>query len=224
MPLRALIALSLMLLVPASARAAPQGPASLLAPVTASQHRDEHGHVGVLLTFKPLSPDRSQAPLSREDVRAILAVFEAVYGQQEPLPPPKYPSGPRVASAGLQPVSTAPPRWQERIRQDYEALYGSPQAPRAPLSANLEDSRFFQALRLSPQYMQEGVRETATELFNSPVFIASMAVSVTLYLAALVAPEPFLSKGVVATIHPLIDVHLWRHGAHEHRTGCQATP
>ncbi|PTL78236.1 AHH domain-containing protein [Vitiosangium sp. GDMCC 1.1324] len=169
------------------------------------------GRKGVQLTFKRLPPDREQAPLTREDGRAIVAAFEAEYGKQEPLPPPRYPSGTRVASVGTQPVSTAAPEWQEKIRKDHEALYGTGRFDLA-LPDNLENSRFFQALRLSPQYMGEGAREAAMELFNSPVFIVSMAASMTLYLVALAAPEPFLSKGFVATLTLWL---MWTYGATE---------
>lgn len=174
-------------------------PGRALEPVEVREYDGSWGRKGVQLTFKRLAPERDHAPLTREDRQAIREAFEAVYGKQEPLPPPRFPGGTRVASVGTQPVSTAPPEWQEKIRKDYEELYGKEPSALA-LTSNLENSRFFQALRLSPQYMGEGAREAAEELFSSPAFIVSMAASMTLYLAALAAPEPFLSKGLVAAV------------------------
>ncbi|PTL76051.1 AHH domain-containing protein [Vitiosangium sp. GDMCC 1.1324] len=198
-----------LVLIPMLARGAPPGRA--LAPVEVREYDGGWGRKGVQLTFKRLPPDREQAPLTREDGRAIVAAFEAEYGKQEPLPPPRYPSGTRVASVGTQSVSAGAPEWQEKIRKDHEALYGTGKSALA-LPDNLENSRFFQALRLSPQYMGEGAREAAMELFNSPVFIVSMAASMTLYLVALAAPEPFLSKGFVATLTLWL---MWTYGATE---------
>lgn len=171
----------------------------VLEPVEVREYDGGWGRHGVQLIFERLPPDREQGALTREDVQAIRAAFEEVYGEQEPLLSPRYPGGTRLASVGTQYVSTDPPEWQEKIRKDYEALYRrSPSALALPI--NLENSRFFQALRLSPRYMGEGAREAAMELFSSPAFVVSMAVSMTLYLAALAAPEPFLSKGFVAAV------------------------
>jgi hypothetical protein len=48
--------------------------------------------------------------------------------------------------------------------------------------------------------MGAGAQQAAEELFTSPVFIASLSISLTLYMVALAAPEPFISKGAVAAI------------------------
>jgi len=186
-----------LVLIPMLARSAPPGRA--LEPVEVREYDGGWGRKGVQLIFKRLPPDRDQGALTREDWQAIRAAFEEVYGKQEPLPPPRYPGGTRLASVGTQYVSTAPPEWQEKIRKDHEELYRKGPFALA-LPSNLEDSRFFQALRLSPQYMGEGAREAAMELFSSPAFIVSMAASMTLYLAAFAAPEPVLSKGFVAAV------------------------
>ncbi|OJH36830.1 AHH domain-containing protein [Cystobacter ferrugineus] len=187
-----------LLLIPMLARGAPPGRGAL-EPVEAREYDGGWGRKGVQLIFKRLSPDEDEAPLTREDGRAIREAFEAKYGKKEPLPPPRYPGGTWVASVGTRLVSTAAPEWQETIRKDYEELFGKGPSTLV-LPANLENSRFFQALRLSPQYMGEGAREAAEELFNSPAFIVSLTVSMGLYLWALVAPEPLLSKGFVAAV------------------------
>nr|WP_275439035.1 AHH domain-containing protein [Archangium violaceum] len=69
-----------------------------------------------------------------------------------------------------------------------------------PLAASLENSRWFQALKLSPRYMDEGVREAAMELLTSPTVAYSMAVSMMLYMAAWAAPEPVFSKALAAAV------------------------
>ena len=60
--------------------------------------------------------------------------------------------------------------------------------------------------------MAEGEREAAVELFNSPTFIASLSFSLILYVGALVAPEPLLSKGAVAALTIYL---MWTYGATE---------
>ena len=61
-------------------------------------------------------------------------------------------------------------------------------------------SPLFLALKLSPRYMGEGVREAAQELFTSPVFLSSVALSVLVYFAAWLAPEPLFTKAFVAAL------------------------
>ncbi len=58
----------------------------------------------------------------------------------------------------------------------------------------------YQALKLSPRYMGAGVRKAARELFSSPVFVASVCLSVGLYFAAWLAPEPLFSKAFAVTL------------------------
>jgi len=45
--------------------------------------------------------------------------------------------------------------------------------------------------------MRAGVREAAQELFSSPVFVSSVALSVLVYFAAWLAPEPLFTKAFV---------------------------
>ena len=60
--------------------------------------------------------------------------------------------------------------------------------------------------------MAEGVREAAVELFASPTFVASLGLSLVLYMSALVAPEPLLSKGAVAALTLYL---MWTYGVTE---------
>jgi hypothetical protein len=48
--------------------------------------------------------------------------------------------------------------------------------------------------------MDDGIRDAAQELFTSPVFLASVSLSVAVYFAAWAAPEPFFSKAFAAAL------------------------
>jgi len=90
-----------------------------------------------------------------------------------------------------------PAEWEVRMRQEYLSRFGE---ALLPLPQSLEASRFCLALRLSPRYMGEGVREAARELFSSPVFLTSVALSVGVYFAAWLAPEPLFTKAFVVAL------------------------
>lgn len=88
-------------------------------------------------------------------------------------------------------------RWEAPLRSHFASLYGP---PRLPLDDSLESGRLVLALKLSTRYMGDGIREAAEELFLSPVFVASVALSITVYFAAWLAPEPLFSKGFAAAL------------------------
>ncbi|ATB42825.1 hypothetical protein CYFUS_008304 [Cystobacter fuscus] len=69
-----------------------------------------------------------------------------------------------------------------------------------PRPSSLENSRWFQALKLSPRYMDEGVREAAISLLSSPTTAYSMALSMMLYMMTWAAPEPLFSKALAAAV------------------------
>jgi hypothetical protein len=69
-----------------------------------------------------------------------------------------------------------------------------------PLPESVEHSRLYLALRMSPRYMGPGLRDAARELFSSPAFLASVALSVSVYLAAWALPEPVFSKAFAAAL------------------------
>jgi hypothetical protein len=48
--------------------------------------------------------------------------------------------------------------------------------------------------------MDDGIREAAQELFSAPAFLASVSLSVLVYFAAWLAPEPFFSKAFAAAL------------------------
>ncbi|MFP2924520.1 AHH domain-containing protein [Pyxidicoccus sp. 3LG] len=138
----------------------------------------------VQLTFTPLEPVPALERLSPEEARAVLAGFHLALRE---VPPPRF----QRASAG------AEEPWELQLRQEFLARYGP---SRLPLPDSAEHSRLFQALRRAPRYMGPGIREAAEELFNSPAFLASVALSVTVYLAAWALPEPLFSKAFAAAL------------------------
>jgi len=69
-----------------------------------------------------------------------------------------------------------------------------------PLSNSPGESPLWAALKMSPRFMDEGVRQAAEELFASPLFIHSVYLSVMLYFSAWLMPEPLFSKAFAATL------------------------
>ncbi|WP_395835211.1 AHH domain-containing protein [Cystobacter fuscus] len=67
------------------------------------------------------------------------------------------------------------------------------------------------ALKLSIPYMGDGVREAAWALFSSPLFLSSVTLSVFIYFAAWLAPEPVFTKAFVAalTLRLTLAVGAW---------------
>jgi len=82
-------------------------------------------------------------------------------------------------------------------REEFEAMYG-PSLFALPTS--LESARWYQALKLSPRYMGEGVREAALEMFSSPAVLLSVSMSLVLYMMAWAAPEPVFTKAFAAAV------------------------
>ncbi len=87
--------------------------------------------------------------------------------------------------------------WELQLREDFFSQYGP---ALLPLPESLETSRLYIALKLSTRYMGEGFREAAQELFSAPAFLASVCLSVMVYFAAWLAPEPFFSKAFAAAL------------------------
>jgi hypothetical protein len=170
--------------------------------VTESEYHDPtHGH-GFKLTFKPLRQDPALARLTLDDARAIVAALEeeftAVKSRGGALALARLPTGVLTASTGFVPSPTAHPSdLERRVREGYATLHGPSSIP---LPSSLESARWFQALRLSPRYMGEGVREAATEMFSSPTVLLSVGMSMMLYMIAWAVPEPVFSKAFAAAV------------------------
>jgi hypothetical protein len=144
------------------------------------------------LAFEPVVGDAALEVLRVEEARTVLAAFQESFRVEE-RPRPR---------ARLTLVSTGEgeggqAEWESRLREEYLARYGP---PLVPLPQSLERSPLVLALKLSPRYMGEGVREAARELFNSPVFLSSVALSVLVYFSAWLAPEPIFTKAFAATL------------------------
>ncbi len=186
--------LYLLLLVPVLARAAPPGiesRLSVLQPVTVSErHSPTYGR-GLMLTFKRLPPDPALARFTIEEAMAFVEALEDVSARRS------------SACGALTTLGCGPPESthslapKRGLHADYEELFGPSSLP---LPSSLESSRWFQALKLSPRYMDDGVREAAMELLSSPAVAYSMALSMMLYMAAWAAPEPVFSKAFAGAV------------------------
>jgi hypothetical protein len=144
------------------------------------------------LFFEPVAADLALERLRVEEARRVLAAFQESFRVAEK-PRPRH----RLALVSTVMGERQPAEWETRLREEYLSRFGP---PLLPLPQSLEHSRLFLALQLSPRYMGEGVREAARELFSSPVFLASVTLSVLVYFAAWLAPEPLFSKAFAVTL------------------------
>jgi hypothetical protein len=162
------------------------------------------------LAFSPAALDPALRRFSVEDARRVLEEFHEALAQIDPRLLQtaarevcssqagnilgKAPSGKLLAAAtGVQ----GPSKLERTLRQQYTERYGPPMLP---LPNCLEDSALVMALRLSPRYMPEGVREGAEQLVNDPAFLAALATSLVVYVIAWAAPEPIFSKAFAASV------------------------
>jgi hypothetical protein len=205
MPLRVfLLVPCLLLLAPSMARAAQMDIGSLfpvLEDVGVSEHPVHDGR-GLKLTFQRLPPAPALARFSLEEARLVVAALEAEFkaaqGRVGSVPRAQRALGGAHTSTLLMPPAPAPPsELEKRLREGYEAIYGP---PAIPLPTSVENARWLQALKLSPRYMGEGVREAAVEMFQSPTVLLSVGMSLMLYMTAWAVPEPLFSKALAATV------------------------
>ena len=138
------------------------------------------------LAFEPVAPDLALERVRLHEARAVLADFRAAFPREE---------GRRFHLVRTS-TEPEPAEWEQRLREDFVSRFGPPEVA---LPGALETSRLLMALKLSPRYMGEGVREAARELFSSRVFLTSVAMSVLVYFAAWMAPEPLFTKAFVTT-------------------------
>ncbi|KFA93230.1 AHH domain-containing protein [Archangium violaceum] len=199
---RAVLALGLLLLVPQWARAESESRLPVLEGVLVREHHSPtYGH-GLELTFKQLEPDPALARFSVEDAGAFVEALETAFQTPMPRSVRSWQSGLPRATVTVDLFSEPSPGarlsdLERRVREAYVQMYGPP--PR-PLLSELERSRWFLALKLSPRYMDDGVRDAAMELLSSPTVAYSMALSMMLYMAAWAAPEPVFSKAWAAAV------------------------
>jgi len=132
------------------------------------------------------------AKLDVEEIRPLLAAL----GSFRPHVRPRLRLMLEAPGATGPTQGTAAP-WELRLREEFFSQYGP---ALLPLPESLETSRLFLALKLSTRYMNDGIREAAQELFSAPVFLTSVSLSVLVYFAAWLAPEPFFSKAFAAAL------------------------
>jgi hypothetical protein len=186
------MALALWFLVPASCATGPEGvlPGEHHRPPPKTVRTRELPEGGLRLSFEPVALNPALEVLRVEEARAMLASLYASL-------PPSEQSRLRLILASTGTGAEMPAEWELRLRQEYLSRFG--ESP-LPLPRSLETSRLYLALKLSPRYMGEGVREAARELFASPVFLSSVALSVLVYFAAWLAPEPLFTKAFVVAL------------------------
>ena len=183
------LALALWFLLPASCATSPEGvpPREPPRPSPKTVRTSELPGGRLRLSFEPVAPVPALERLHVEEARAVLTDLHASL-----LPREK--SRLRLVRVSTGAAEGLPAEWEARMRQEYLSRFGE---ALLPLPQSLETSRLTLALRLSPRYMGEGVREAARELFSSPVFLTSVALSVGVYFAAWLAPEPLFTKAFV---------------------------
>ncbi|HYO73373.1 MAG TPA: AHH domain-containing protein, partial [Archangium sp.] len=150
------------------------------------------------LAFEPLAAELALERVRVEEAREVLAAFHASFAREEGR---RF----RLVRTATRP---GPAEWEQRLREEFVSRFG---APEVALPGALETSPVLLALKLSPRYMGEGVREAARELFSSRVFLSSVALSVLVYFAAWVAPEPLFTKAFVMalTLRLALAVGAW---------------
>ena len=168
------------------------GDTDVLGPTSSPVRVEELPEDRVRLRFPSVGAEASLQRFTREDARRVLKQFHEdldALRQRQRL----------VASAGSMPVAlgTGTDSVEETLRKEYTARYGEPVVP---LPESLMQSPLVMALRLSPRYMPEGMREGAEELLSDPAFLAGMTVSLVAYVAAWAAPEPLFTKAFAVSV------------------------
>ncbi len=144
------------------------------------------------LSFPALTPHSSLETLTVREILPLLGAFDSFRPRATPrlrlmmeLPGARRPDQGAAAS------------WELRLREEFVSRYGP---ALLPMPDSLESSRLSLALKRSTRYMDDGIREAAQELFSAPAFLTSVSLSVLVYFAAWLAPEPFFSKAFAATL------------------------
>ncbi len=142
------------------------------------------------LSFEPVVPHLALEDLSLEEAHAVLTVFhEALLVERPQIRILALSQGRSFEADGAE-------EWERRLRGGFEANLGQ---TLLPVPGELEQSRLFRALKLSPRYMGPGARDAAREMFASPIFVASICLSIAMYFGAWLAPEPLFTKAFAAT-------------------------
>ncbi|HEX8441118.1 AHH domain-containing protein [Archangium sp.] len=151
---------------------------------------------GWRLLFEPQGRAPGLESLTVEQARRVLATFHEDFGPVRAAPSPEARVFALAAVACGAVTCGSGEEWEKRLRAAYVARYGVSEVA-LPLLAS---DRLAAALRLSPRYMKEGVREAAVELFGDPLFLAGVSTSVVAYFLAWAVPEPLFSKTVAVVV------------------------
>ncbi|ATB36382.1 putative lipoprotein [Cystobacter fuscus] len=164
----------------------------------------------LLLTFPPLPEEPSLQRFSSEDARRVLAQFHEDLSSLKPELLRRAGIGlcaelqghatqqpvlgdPFASSSGL----SRPSPMERTLREQFTIRYGEALFPLPPC---LENSPLLMALRLSPRYMPQGMKEGFETLVTDPAFLASMVTALVLYGIAWAAPEPLFTKAFAASV------------------------
>ncbi len=143
------------------------------------------------LSFEPVAPNPFLEAMSVEEAQAVLTVFHSVVLTERPevriLPSSQFRLLNEVSGQG----------WERYLQERFLSRFSG---SLLPLPESWEQSRLYQALKLSARYMGPGIRDAARELFSSPVFLTSVCLSVVVYFGAWLNPEPFFSKAFAVTL------------------------
>jgi hypothetical protein len=142
---------------------------------------------GVRLYLPQVGVEPSFQHFTREDARRVLQHFHENLAELKRRKRWVASTGTLLASVQEQ----EPDSVEELLLKEYTERYGEPSLP---LPDSLRKSPLVMALRLSPKYMPEGIREGAEELFRDPAFLAGVAVSLVVYVSSWAAPEPLFTK------------------------------
>lgn len=145
-------------------------------------------------SFKVFLPPRPVPPaLEALSIAEARYLREALVVRLSPEPRLRLIEGTRP----MRPSRSATRQLQLQVREEFLDEFGP---GTLPLPDSAEGSPLWAALKMSPRFMGEGVRQAAEELFNSPLFIHGVYLSVMLYFSAWLMPEPFFSKTIAATL------------------------
>ena len=142
----------------------------VLEPVEVRGYQGDEGQ-GLRLTFRRLGPNPALAMWTVGEAREVVEVLEEEFQQAGRRRAEKPHPAVVVGLLGALPADTRPSALERRVREEYEALLGP---ALVQLPGTLESARWFQALKLSPRSMGEGVREAAVELFSSRAVLLSV--------------------------------------------------
>jgi hypothetical protein len=147
---------------------------------------------GRLHLFPPPPPyNPSLDTLSPEEIRPFLAAFNS-------LAPPSRVRLHLLEVPGAIGAAKGPAEpWEARLRDEFISRFGP---PLLPIPESIATSRLFLALQLAPLHMHEGIRHAAIELFSSPAFLIGVCLSIFIYMAAWLAPEPVFTKAFAAAL------------------------